>query len=217
MYPHMVFGATLVLLLPTVCTAAASEMVTIWSWPLSAASPQPLADITYDIDSLSYSVARYSPPKSEYSTEDLVRVGLYDIRTAAWRGSVTSAASFDPRHQHKVHLHVDTFGNVYHVDFAAFATAHDPREEKRKAKKEARAAEKAKKNAAKARAKPKSKGAEPQEHPQPIVEILRQSEGPSPHLNKPVVLNEEGKVDEQEPEKTFLQKCAAPLRCLLTS
>lgn len=39
------------------------------------------------------------------------------------------------------------------------------------------------------------------------VELVEQQPGPQPHLNKPVVVNAEGKVDEgKEPEKSFLQK-----------
>ena len=39
------------------------------------------------------------------------------------------------------------------------------------------------------------------------VEVHKMQRGPTPHLNKPVVLNAEGKVDDgKEPEKTFFQK-----------
>jgi hypothetical protein len=38
------------------------------------------------------------------------------------------------------------------------------------------------------------------------VEIVRKSAGPKPALNKPIVLNAEGKLDGKEPEKSFLQK-----------
>jgi hypothetical protein len=38
------------------------------------------------------------------------------------------------------------------------------------------------------------------------VEVVKMQKGPAPHLNKPVVLNAEGKVDDKEPEKTFFQK-----------
>ena len=38
------------------------------------------------------------------------------------------------------------------------------------------------------------------------VEVVMIQPGPTPHLNKPVVLNEEGQLPEKEPEKTFLQK-----------
>ncbi|USP73741.1 uncharacterized protein yc1106_01015 [Curvularia clavata] len=38
------------------------------------------------------------------------------------------------------------------------------------------------------------------------VEILRKNAGPQPVLNKPIVLNADGKLGSEEPEKTFLQK-----------
>jgi hypothetical protein len=38
------------------------------------------------------------------------------------------------------------------------------------------------------------------------VEIVKRSTGPKPVLNKPIVLNAEGKLEEKEPEKTLLQK-----------
>jgi hypothetical protein len=38
------------------------------------------------------------------------------------------------------------------------------------------------------------------------VEILKRNPGPKPVLNKPIVLNAEGKIDSKEPEKSFLQK-----------
>tara|TARA_R110002003_G_scaffold44_9_gene3298 strand:+ start:4110 stop:5018 length:909 start_codon:yes stop_codon:yes gene_type:complete len=42
------------------------------------------------------------------------------------------------------------------------------------------------------------------------VEIVKRSPGPRPVLNKPIVLNAEGKLDSKEPEKSFLQKCVTP-------
>ena len=38
------------------------------------------------------------------------------------------------------------------------------------------------------------------------VEVVKMARGPTPIMNKPVVLNAEGRVDEKEPEKAFLQK-----------
>lgn len=40
------------------------------------------------------------------------------------------------------------------------------------------------------------------------IEIVKRIPGPKPVLNKPVVLNAEGKIDSKEPEKSFLQKYA---------
>ncbi|KAF2872225.1 hypothetical protein BDV95DRAFT_571796 [Massariosphaeria phaeospora] len=39
-----------------------------------------------------------------------------------------------------------------------------------------------------------------------MIEIVKRGAGPKPVLNKPIVLNAEGKLDDKEPEKTFLQK-----------
>lgn len=41
------------------------------------------------------------------------------------------------------------------------------------------------------------------------VEIVKRSSGPKPVLNKPIVLNAEGKLESKEPEKMFLQKCVS--------
>ncbi|KAF2262612.1 hypothetical protein CC78DRAFT_413242, partial [Lojkania enalia] len=39
-----------------------------------------------------------------------------------------------------------------------------------------------------------------------VVEIAKKGLGPKPVLNKPIVLNADGKLEGKEPEKTFLQK-----------
>lgn len=38
------------------------------------------------------------------------------------------------------------------------------------------------------------------------VEVVKRAAGPKPALNRPIVLNAEGKLETKEPEKTFLQK-----------
>ena len=38
------------------------------------------------------------------------------------------------------------------------------------------------------------------------IEVVRRTQAPQPTLNKPVVLNAEGRLEGKEPEKTFLQK-----------
>jgi hypothetical protein len=43
------------------------------------------------------------------------------------------------------------------------------------------------------------------------VEIVKRSPGPKPVLNKPIVLNAEGKLEGKEPEKSFLQKYVLPV------
>lgn len=38
------------------------------------------------------------------------------------------------------------------------------------------------------------------------VEVIQMQKGPTPHLNKPVVLSADGQIPEKEDQKTFLQK-----------
>ena len=44
------------------------------------------------------------------------------------------------------------------------------------------------------------------------VEVVKMQQGPTPHLNKPVVLSADGSVPNKEPEKTFIQKYGASLQ-----
>ena len=51
-----------------------------------------------------------------------------------------------------------------------------------------------------------TKATEKAEEIGPEVEIVRDMEGPRPILNRPVVLTQEGKVKQEEPEKSLLQR-----------
>lgn len=220
------FHHLLAVLLQTSFGVAASlpNSVTIWSWPLSASSPSPLATVNYDPISLNTSVAAYTPPKDLPLTpppnpgtldlDGLVRIGLYDSKAGAssWNGTITHASSFNPKHQHQLSLVLTSSGQPLSVSFAAFAENIDPREERRRQKREER--QRRREEEAKAKGKePKSKAGrasakkkeESRKKEQPLVEVTKQREGPLPVLNKPVQLNSEGRV-EQKDEKTFLQK-----------
>lgn len=158
--------------------------VKVHSWPLDAANPKQLAEISYNPNTLTSSVVRYSKPEGSPNSEDLVRVGMYDAVTSDWRGIVTSAASFDNQYQQRLLLHVDESGEVYHVGFAA-----QPKLNQKSAK------------------KGKNGGKEvPETVEQLLVEIVKPAKGPSPILNNPVVLSPEGKLPEPAQEKSFFQK-----------
>lgn len=47
------------------------------------------------------------------------------------------------------------------------------------------------------------------------VEVMQIRQGPTPHLNKPVVVSADGSTDQKESEKTFLQKYVIHLRPVL--
>lgn len=159
------------LLLPV--AVASSVTIYVSSVPtnsLSAAiipSPIPLVQISYDADQTTGTVTSYTPPQGSYASDHLLRIGLLDTKTDAWRGVLTSAASFAEHHKKKFVVHVDDNGNPYHVGFGV--TEKETGEELE-------------------------------------VEIVRKEAGPRPVLNKPIVLNADGKIDTKEPEKTFIQK-----------
>lgn len=51
---------------------------------------------------------------------------------------------------------------------------------------------------------PNAKGSKAKENL--LVEVVKMTPGPTPQLNKPVVVSADGTAEEKEPEKTFLQK-----------
>jgi hypothetical protein len=161
------------LLLPV----AVASTVTVYVHSLSSAadstpatsSPIPLAQIDYDSTTSTGTLLSYTAPKTSYSPDQLLRIGLSDPKSGAWRGVVTSAASFEEQYKKKFTIHVDERGEPYHVGFGTSARG----------------------------------GGEEVE-----VEIAKRSVGPKPALNRPIVLNAEGKIESKEPEKSFLQKYA---------
>jgi hypothetical protein len=167
--PH---GASLLCLLFAALVAAASpSTVTVYAWPLDAASPSPLASIHLSLSSnqLSGTVQSFTPPSQ--SKDELIRVGLYDSSTKSWNGVATSSKSLAADVSKKISLHTDKEGNVHHIGFSASTKLGGEEEDV-------------------------------------VVEVIPMLAGPEPLLNRPVVLNAEGKVDQPNPEeqKSFLQK-----------
>lgn len=100
------------------------------------------------------------------------------IQRPQWAGIATSASSFKEEYQKRITLHVDEKGEVWRVGFGAAVKTTSPTSKIR-----------------------------PDEEDDFVVEIVKPSPGPRPVLNRPVVLDAEGKLAEQkEPEKTFLQR-----------
>ncbi|KAF2280187.1 uncharacterized protein EI97DRAFT_391080 [Westerdykella ornata] len=130
-------------------------------------SPIPLAQIDYDADTSTGTLASYTPPTGSYSPDHLLRIGLGDPKIGHWRGVLTSAASFGDEYKKKFTVHIDEKGEPYHVGFSTDVRGSGDEVE---------------------------------------VEVVKRESGPKPVLNKPVVLNADGKLDNKEPEKTFLQK-----------
>jgi hypothetical protein len=194
-------SAPLALLALVASALAAPDAITIYAWPLSAASPAPLASVRLSAtpDGAAATLLSYTPPASRHAGE-LVRVGLYDASTGAWRGSATSAAFFGEHVDRSITVHVDAAGAPYHVGVGATDVPDPARVRKdmvRQAKKKDK--KKAKKEA--------SKIDEEWRAGETTVEVAEPEDPPVPVLNKPVVLTEEGMVKAPlEQQRTFMQK-----------
>ena len=152
--------------------AASPSVLTVYAWPLTAASPKPYAEIA--LPTAPDGVATIRSKKAVSATAgELVRIGLLDS-SKAWSGVATSANSFNAGVTQKIILHTDSDGQVTRVSFSSFTAV------------------------------PVAKGEKSEEL---VVEIAPIQPGPEPVLNKPVVLNAEGKLDKpEEDNRSFLQK-----------
>jgi hypothetical protein len=184
MRPHFLFSLLLtyiLLLIPSVLSSSASDQsATIYYWPLSSPSPLPLALISYNPADLTKKsqVSSYTPPppSSKSSSDTLTRIGLYDPSAKSWRGIVTKASVFSAE-LILLSLHLDGQGKVYHVSASILPTSSTT-----------------------------PKGGKEGSEDRVLVELVKAKNGPEPKLNKPVVLDADGRIPEKEPEKTFFQK-----------
>jgi hypothetical protein len=180
--------------------SSAGSTLTVYAWPVSAQSPEPLARIQLSASApstsspapLSATILSYNAPSVVISESELVRIGLYNPSTKAWTGSGASSLSFAPGFDRKILLHTDDSGEVFHVGFSATAVQDEDAA--------AAVAEKGTKGTKKSQSVKEVKG-------QTTVEIVHSSPAPQPALNSPVVLNPDGKMeDANEDNRTFLQK-----------
>lgn len=173
----------LTLLLSSLALATAATFspstATIYAWPLSAQSPTPLAQVSIT-SPIEANLDSYTQP--EINTDDIIRIGLYDPSSKQWSGVATSASTLDTSLTKKLILHLDEQGKVWNVGISASKSAQQPA--------------KSKKNEAK------------QQGEQVIIDLRPMKAGPAPILNKPVVLNPDGKVPQgpEKDERSFFQK-----------
>ncbi|CAK7262531.1 hypothetical protein SEPCBS119000_000007 [Sporothrix epigloea] len=180
---------------------AASIYIQSVSMPAAAASkPRPpalLAEIRYDVlDPSTAQVVAYEPPEvdSDNHSEDLksdaaslYRIGLYDAQTKQWLAgtSVASASNFAKGYSPHFVLTVAPPA-VGSVSGSYLGVS--------------------------VRGLSIDAGATRDFGPQATVLVA--AKGSTPILNRPVVLNPEGKKAAPEEEKTFFQKYSDPLPCL---
>ncbi|KAI9652054.1 MAG: hypothetical protein M1831_007246 [Alyxoria varia] len=210
MWPGQAFACATALFAPIVSAVdtGSDRSVTIWSWPLTASTPQPLAQVSYNTDASSSSVTKYTPPKPPHSSDSQIRIGLYDQKTSSWKGVLTTAESFDQAYKPQVQLLLDEdSGDVHHIGFSSYGVPESDRERRRRERREAKAQESSQKQgkAEKPRRK-KEMEAREKGNSELLIQIIKPDVAPLPHLNKPVIVDAEGKLPDSEQEKTFLQK-----------
>ncbi|KAK0662295.1 hypothetical protein DIS24_g2005 [Lasiodiplodia hormozganensis] len=156
---------------------AADKTLNIHAWPLDAPAPQHLAQISYNAANASAAVVSWKAPSISITDNALLRIGL---QKPDWTGILTSAAALSPEYKKTLILHADAQGAIYGIGFGAEPRATSEAEKKNGAVEDEDVVE---------------------------VKVEKVQAGPAPFLNKPVVLDEKGKLaGQEEPEKTFLQK-----------
>jgi hypothetical protein len=94
--------------------------IDIFAWPLNSASPQTIAQITYDHQNAI--VKKYTAPLIP-TGESIVRIGFYpDGSASAWSGIATAASNLAPEVGKKLKLHLTSAGKVYNLGFEAVSS-----------------------------------------------------------------------------------------------
>ena len=169
----------------------------LYAHPLPLSSPQPLALLTYTPGPppTSPKITQFKPPlpvgKSALHRDDLVRIGVLNATSGmlATTNTIVRLDALRPVLSVKFRVRMRG-GEVWGVDWVASEDVGLVVEEEVKGKRKDK----------------KGKVAEKDEEAGPEVEIVRDVEAPRPILNRPVVLTQGGKVKQEEPEKSLLQR-----------
>ncbi|PKX99905.1 hypothetical protein P168DRAFT_245051 [Aspergillus campestris IBT 28561] len=156
-------------------------------WPVAGVSePSTLARISYDSSSLKSDLISYSPPQKSLSadsdSEELVRVGLYASTPAngkQWVGTITSLSSLAPKQEQGQGQGQLALRLYVSPSNEIYHVSLAPA-------------------SGPAAASTTADG--------PTIEVVPAETGPQPHLNRPVVLSEDGQNPEEVVEKTMFQK-----------
>lgn len=188
-------------------TSEPSHSLTLYTSPLPSGPLEQYARISYTYPSLNSTIDSRTTPSflssSSSSSSPLppttpVKFGFFTNNNHhdpdAWVGILTSASQFAADREKKIKLRVDAAGKVWSAAFfsedAALAASTTTTKKTKKAKGKGKTAQEA----------------ETEERDTLLVEVINVNKGPLMQLNKPVVVNKEGKKEGEEEEKTFLQK-----------
>ncbi|KAL3469113.1 hypothetical protein BJX99DRAFT_242032 [Aspergillus californicus] len=155
-----------------------SPQLEILYWPVANTEPSVLAHVSYNPTSLESDLIDYSLPK-DLST-GLARVGFYiatPTNPKQWVGSLTSLSALRGDDSQKPILRLH-MNPSSEVYYVSIGSD--------------------------SLITPTASASSPLDNLH--LELLTDEPGPSPHLNRPVVLRQDGKPSEAEPEKTLFQK-----------
>ncbi|KAI5794485.1 hypothetical protein DFH27DRAFT_654566 [Peziza echinospora] len=155
--------------------------VTIHSWPLDSQQPFPFGVVKYNP---STRVGTFYPEEDADAgivgpaDGSLVRLGA--IQGTSWFGTVVEKSTLkNTEKPAQITLYIDHDGYPFNLEYTLAADATP--------------------------STTNSKSSSSSSSPATVI-IVTQPAGPVPHLNKPVVLDPDGKLPVPEVEKTFLQK-----------
>merc|ERR1711939_107989 len=150
--------------------------VDIFAWPNSA--PQSATLDVYAKISYNSTVATVDSyqPSAALAEGDVTRVAFKHPSSGTWSGVSTAASNFAAGKDKKLQLHLNANGDLYHIGFKASDVGGSHGKTKESKKGDL------------------------------SVEIVPVNKGPSPALNKPIVVNQDGSTPDQVEEKSFFQK-----------
>lgn len=185
MRPNILLTLLLTFFASLALAAQSERTVDIHAWPLSAAKSHSIAKVSYTTTNAT--VKSYNPPNTLPPTSDedtIIRIGFHHPTTGKWSGVATAASNFEAGREKKVRLLLSGEGELFHVGFLAGGMPASSASGKGKAG--------------------KGKGREAEDVLS--VEVVKVQQGERVHLNRPVVLDAEGKLPQKEVEKSFFQK-----------
>ncbi|KKK19388.1 hypothetical protein ARAM_006763 [Aspergillus rambellii] len=170
-------------------SSTTSAQLEILYWPLTNPQPSILAHVSYNPTSPKPELMSYTPPNAadRISQHDLVRVGLYlstPTNPKQWVGTVTSLSTLQgtgaQRPTLRLHLSPATH-DIYHVSLTTPESAS-------------------------ASTSTSTSTSTEDNLPALDVVLVPGELGPSPHLNRPIVVGPDGKDSDEFVEKTLFQK-----------
>ncbi|KAI7315323.1 hypothetical protein KC340_g9031 [Hortaea werneckii] len=176
MHSSLALGLLLAFFASLAFAVEQQRTVDIFAWPLFA--PQSTTPDVLAKISYNSTVATVDSyqPSASLADVEVVRVAFKHSTAGTWSGVSTAASNLAAGKDKKLQLHLNASGDLYHIGFKASDVGGSHGKTKESKKGDL------------------------------SVEIVPVNKGPSPALNKPIVVNQDGSTPDQVEEKSFFQK-----------